>query len=118
MTIADEFGLTDSSSESGEQQQQLPNGGGRPGMSTGRPSAREIYEAGLNRQSHRNVNAGNNTNVRRDPSQRGGGPSRAASQRARSTSILEVAAEEDSNRCSEARRAAALVKVLLEAAPP
>lgn len=32
--------------------------------------------------------------------------------------ILEVAAEEDSNRCSEARRAAALVKVLLEAAPP
>lgn len=91
MTISEDFGLTDSSSESGEQQQQLQNGG-RPGMTSGggsRPSAREIYEAGLNRQSHRNANAGSSANMRRDPSQRGGGaggPSRAASQRARPTS--------------------------------
>lgn len=102
MTISDEFGLTDSSSESGEQQQQQqrPNGG-RPGMMPpggagggSRPSARQIYEAGLNRQSHRNVNSGTSSNggnnMRRNPSQRGGGggggPSRAASQRARSAS--------------------------------
>merc|ERR1719199_1481943 len=87
----DEVGMTDSSSESGEQQQH------RPGMAgTDRPSsAREIYEAGraeLNRQNLQRPN-GNNQMRRqqqqpqRQPSQRGGGglgggpPSRAASQR-------------------------------------